>query len=113
MDSFKGDTQNFPAVHMRIGESHWSVPRNNHNLRRAGCIVGPRFARTGSLTVLDAVLIEEMLDNAEGRPVIPDRVVIEVQTDRGNRSGSDVRAAPPSGCGLELAANLEIRVLHG
>jgi hypothetical protein len=62
--------------------------------------------------ILDAVFVEHVLHHGIRRAVVPGGIVIEVQSDRRNRTRADIGASPAAGGGQEFDSDLEIRMFH-
>ena len=66
----------------------------------------------GEIAIFHAVFIKEGLRNCIGRPVVPARIMIQIEPDRRNRARTDIGAAPAACPGHELHSDFEFRVLH-
>jgi hypothetical protein len=65
-------------------------------------VVGRRFA------TFDVVLVEDIFSNGVGRAIIPTRIVVQVEPDRGDRPKADIGASPTTGLSHELCSDSEV-----
>lgn len=71
-----------------------------------GAAAGRRF------TAFDVAFVEDRFDDGVRRTVVPPRIMIQIEPNRGDRPCPDIGAAPAAGRSHELAADTKIRVLH-
>jgi hypothetical protein len=74
-------------------------------------IVENSFLRRRFAT-LDAILVKHAFDHGIWRSAVPKGIMIEVESDRRDRTTTDVRASPAAGLSEELNSDFEIRVFH-
>jgi hypothetical protein len=61
----------------------------------------------GRVTILHTIFIEDVFDDGIRRAIVPSRVMIQIESDSGNRALPDIGATPAARRSHEFATDFE------
>src|SRR5260370_12398202 len=108
-----------PLSRACVGGSGWGLSRLRRLSRSATdgdqaalAAVVERSLLRCRVAILDAVFVKHVLHHGIGRAVIPSRIMVKVESDRGDRASADIGASPAASGGPEFNSYLLILIVR-